>query len=387
MNNNSSYKWVVLAFSFFLMIGFALSLQALPPLFEHITKTIHFSNSQAGILMGAYAIPGIFLPFLIANLTKRFGIKRMLIAALIIMIFGLVSFSFANSYLLLLIFRLLAGVGATVLVVLSPLMITIYFDRKNIGVGMGIFNIAVPLGTVLAANLIGLLITYVSWQIIILGIAVFLGIIFILLIFILKLDKEADNSAEKLPTQIKGNFNLWFLAAIWALANAQMLAYMTFGSQFFQTIGFPTQSAGFLTSLIMLISIFLAPLVGILFDKSSKKKFYLIMGVVITFVSFIFIGFNFLNITIWAVALGIGFTPIPVFVFTQLPEMVKAHEVGIGLGILTMTSNIGTSMGPAALGLIVDLSKGKFLVAFISLAIISLIVLFFSLKINLLKKR
>jgi len=52
-----------------------------------------------------------------------------------------------------------------------------------------------------------------------------------------------------------------------------------------------------------------------------------------------------------------------------------------------MTSNIGTSMGPAALGLIVDLSKGKFLVAFISLAIISLIVLFFSLKINLLKKR
>ena len=387
MNNNSSYKWVVLAFSFFLMIGFALSLQALPPLFEHITKTIHFSNSQAGILMGAYAIPGIFLPFLIANLTKRFGIKRMLIAALIIMIFGLVSFSFANSYLLLLILRLLAGVGATVLVVLSPLMITIYFDRKNIGVGMGIFNIAVPLGTVLAANLIGLLITYVSWQIIILGIAVFLGIIFILLIFILKLDKEADNSAEKLPTQIKGNFNLWFLAAIWALANAQMLAYMTFGSQFFQTNGFPTQSAGFLTSLIMLISIFLAPLVGILFDKSSKKKFYLIMGVVITFVSFIFIGFNFLNITIWAVALGIGFTPIPVFVFTQLPEMVKAHEVGIGLGILTMTSNIGTSMGPAALGLIVDLSKGKFLVAFISLAIISLIVLFFSLKINLLKKR
>lgn len=387
MNNNSSYKWVVLAFSFFLMIGFALSLQALPPLFEHITKTIHFSNSQAGILMGAYAIPGIFLPFLIANLTKRFGIKRMLIAALIIMIFGLVSFSFANSYLLLLIFRLLAGVGATVLVVLSPLMITIYFDRKNIGVGMGIFNIAVPLGTVLAANLIGLLITYVSWQIIILGIAVFLGIIFILLIFILKLDKEADNSAEKLPTQIKGNYNLWFLAAIWALANAQMLAYMTFGSQYFQTIGFPTQSAGFLTSLIMLISIFLAPLVGILFDKSSKKKFYLIMGVVITFVSFIFIGFNFLNITIWAVALGIGFTPIPVFVFTQLPEMVKAHEVGIGLGILTMTSNIGTSMGPAALGLIVDLSKGKFLVAFISLAIISLIVLFFSLKINLLKKR
>lgn len=387
MNNNSSYKWVVLAFSFFLMIGFALSLQALPPLFEHITKTIHFSNSQAGILMGAYAIPGIFLPFLIANLTKRFGIKRMLIAALIIMIFGLVSFSFANSYLLLLILRLLAGVGATVLVVLSPLMITIYFDRKNIGVGMGIFNIAVPLGTVLAANLIGLLITYVSWQIIILGIAVFLGIIFILLIFILKLDKEADNSAEKLPTQIKGNYNLWFLAAIWALANAQMLAYMTFGSQYFQTIGFPTQSAGFLTSLIMLISIFLAPLVGILFDKSSKKKFYLIMGVVITFVSFIFIGFNFLNITIWAVALGIGFTPIPVFVFTQLPEMVKAHEVGIGLGILTMTSNIGTSMGPAALGLIVDLSKGKFLVAFISLAIISLIVLFFSLKINLLKKR
>lgn len=60
---NDSYKWVVLAISFMLMLTFAISLQSLPPLFDKIVKDIYFSNSQAGMLMSAYAIPGIFLSY------------------------------------------------------------------------------------------------------------------------------------------------------------------------------------------------------------------------------------------------------------------------------------------------------------------------------------
>lgn len=65
--------------SFILMLTFAISLQALPPIFDKIQEDIAFTNSQAGMLMGAYAIPGIFLPFLIAFLA---GVSILSILAL-----------------------------------------------------------------------------------------------------------------------------------------------------------------------------------------------------------------------------------------------------------------------------------------------------------------
>ena len=65
--------------SFILMLTFAISLQALPPIFDKIQEDIAFTNSQAGMLMGVYAIPGIFLPFLIAFLA---GVSILSILAL-----------------------------------------------------------------------------------------------------------------------------------------------------------------------------------------------------------------------------------------------------------------------------------------------------------------
>lgn len=39
----------------------------------------------------------------------------------------------SNSFQSLLIFRLIGGIGATVLVVLAPLLITMFFDEANVG--------------------------------------------------------------------------------------------------------------------------------------------------------------------------------------------------------------------------------------------------------------
>ena len=141
----SSYKWVVLAISFALMLVFAISLQSLPPIFDKIQKDISFSNSQAGMLMGAYAIPGIFIPFLIALLANRFNKKTIIHIALLIMIVGLVAFSMAGSFPTLLTYRLITGIGATALVVLAPLLVTMFFDKTNMGVAMVYLTLRFPL--------------------------------------------------------------------------------------------------------------------------------------------------------------------------------------------------------------------------------------------------
>lgn len=375
---NDSYKWVILAISFLIMMGFAFSLQALPPLFSQIAKDVSFSNSQEGMLMGAYAIPGIFLPLLIAYMANRFDMKAMILAGLLIMIVGVTAFSLAGSFSLLFFCRLIAGVGATVVIVLAPILITMFFDEKNIGLGMGIFNIAVPTGTVLAANLFGYLGGVVGWRGIMWIIAGYLAVVLALVFFALYLPKNEignNSSSSGSSSNIGGNLGVWLLAAIWALANLQLLSYMTFGSKLYQSLGISVQSAGFLTSLIMLVSIFLAPIIGIIFDKTGRKKPYLLIGSFISLVSFAFLAKNILPLPLLALGLGIGFTPIPVFVFAYLPQIVKPHQIGMGMGILTVASNLGTTIGPPALGSILDLTAGNFSIAFMGLSLVSLIII------------
>jgi len=271
-----------------------------------------------------------------------------------------------------------------VLVVLAPLLITMFFDQKNIGIAMGIFNIAVPLGTVLAANLFGSLGRLLGWRVILAGVAGFLGVVLVLVIFALSLQKNegptnSNGLKKESAPKFKGSLSLWFLTAIWALANFQLLAYVTFGPQFYQSIGLSEQRAGFLTSLIMLASIFLAPIMGVVFDKTGRKKPYLLIGSVIILISFVSLATHFLGLPLWAAALGIGFTPIAVFVFAHLPETVKPHEVGMGMGMLTVASNLGTTVGPSALGSILDQTQSNFTISFMFLAAISIIIIAFSL--------
>lgn len=139
-----SYKWMVLAISFLQMLTFAITLQVLPPIFDQIVKDIPFSSAQAGTLMGAYAIPGILFSFFIAYSVKKLSPKTMIILGQIIMILGLIAFSLSENYLSLLLWRVFIGVGATIMVVLSPLLVTMFFKNKSVGIAMGIFNIAVP---------------------------------------------------------------------------------------------------------------------------------------------------------------------------------------------------------------------------------------------------
>lgn len=331
--------------------------------------------------MGAYAIPGIFLPFLIAFLANKFNKKSMILIALLTLIIGLIAFALSGSFVTLLAYRLVAGIGATVLIVLAPLLVTMFFDERNIGIAMGIFNTAVPCGTVLATNLFGILGEIIEWRSIILGIAAFAGGVLAISFFALSLPKGKDIKESHISERESSHgfwsdFRLWLLALVWALVNAQLLSYVTFGPQYFQTFGMTIQRAGLLTSFIMLIPIFLSPVVGIIIDKTGWKKPLLLAGSMVMAISFILIGRTTLNAPLWTIGLGIGFTPIPVLVFALLPEMVEPHQIGMGLGMLTSASNLGIAMGPSGFGLLLDMTKGNFYIGFMTLALVSIGIIF-----------
>lgn len=376
------YKWVVLAISFLLMLVFSISLQALPPIFKNIIEDIPFSNRQAGLLMSSYSILGIFIPFFVALLLRKFDLKRILIISLLAVIIGLIGFSLSPSYSLLLFNRLLSGAGTAVLIVLSPLLVTMVFDDRTLGTAMGIFNMGVPLGTVLAANLFGYLGLLLSWNTIIIGVACFTILVLLLVWFLLDLpQKEKEDTS---PSKIKLNLglSLWLLGVIWMIANGQQLAYTTFAPQFFQLSGFSIQKSSLLTSMIMLISIFLAPALGILIDKTNKIKPFILIGSIIIIIGFYLLTTSLISLTLCAILLGIGFSFIPVSIFSLLPKVVKPEETGMGLASITATSCLGITLGPVGFGTLLDLTEENFSIGFILLSIFSFISILTLMKIK-----
>jgi MFS family permease len=70
------------------------------------------------------------------------------------------------SYWVVALGRLVAGIGAAILLVVAPKIITSWFFDHEIGLSMGVFNIAMPLGTILALNFMGTIAYRFSWQVI-----------------------------------------------------------------------------------------------------------------------------------------------------------------------------------------------------------------------------
>lgn len=92
-------------------------------------------------------------------------------------------------------------------------------------------------------------------------------------------------------------------------------------------------------------------------------------------ISFFMISREAPGLTIWAMTLGIGFAPIPVLVFSILPDLVLPEKMGMGLSVVTIASNIGIAGGPAIFGFLLDKTSGNFNFGFVALALISFIIL------------
>lgn len=242
---------------------------------------------------------------------------------------------------------------------------------------MGIFNIAVPLGTVVSVNLFGQLGLFMSWRSIIGMIIAFVAMVLLMVIFFLAVPAEKEEvDSNSSGSKFNLGSSLTFLGIIWMIANGQLLSYTTFGSQFFQLYKMSIQEAGLLTSMIMLVSIFITPIIGIIIDKTGQKKIFLFLGLLIMAIALFSMVTSWLSLTFWAVALGLGFSFVPVVVFSLLTDVVKPEHTGMGLAVITAASNLGITIGPAGFGSLLDLSSGNFTLGFQVLSAFSILAIF-----------
>ena len=256
-------RWWVLFLVHFSVLAFALNFQMIPPLLPSLISRIGLTHTQAGALMGLFTLPGIFLALPGGRVSDAIGPRSVALWSLALLTVGPFLMLPLHPWFLY-TGRICSGVGGAVLVVVAPQIIARFFHGRELGLAMGIFNTSVPVGTILAFNVLGSLAGSLSISVVLVITACFsfLALAAFFFTYADPVQSSSEMSAVGRGT-IRGlGKGIWLVSLVWVLFNISILAYFTFTIDHFIASGMNGSTARFLSSLPMLLSIFLTPIVG-----------------------------------------------------------------------------------------------------------------------------
>lgn len=377
----SRYRWVILILSYLCMLVFAFTLQSLPPILTLIIEELKLTHAEAGLLMSLFSLPAIFLAILAGLLSDRWGPFKTGVISLVLVVTATLLFAVSDTFLYAGLGRVIAGIGAVTISIIAAQMLSQWFRGRQIGTAMGIYNTAMPVGTIICFTTFGRLGESLGWRmpIFITALIGVVGLIAFLLLYKpapnppqkISLDKE-EKATGLFSSLSKVGVLMWLVGFCWMWFNAATISFSTFAPDFFISKGYSIGFAGFLASLVMWGSLGLSPVIGYLVDKVNNNDVFIGVGGVImaTAIYLVTRSTDFLFPMV-VMAVAVTFIPVPVFSFPS--KILQPENLGLGFGILSTVSGVGMFFGPYMAGLVRD-KTGSYEISFIFLSILALLV-------------
>jgi len=368
-NVDESYRWRILVLIFISFLTFGLVFQSIPPVLALIIDELGITHAQAGLLMGLFALPGIFLAILSGFLSDYYGARKIGSISLAVIVIGTVISGTSDGYTVLAIGRLITGIGALTYAVVAPQILTQWFMGKELGLAMGVFNTGLPFGTVIAFNAFGRIGNEMGWRVPIL-ITTAVSIATLLLFLIIYKPAPAMVKKERaaiFTNPLKIGSGIWLVGAAWMWFNAGFISFLTFAPDYFVSKGIGLARAGFLTSIIMFAALFMNPVIGYVSHRFALKEIFIAVGGVLVTIIMLLIPFSGVPILVLMVLLGVAATFTPPSIYSLPSDILPPEKLGLGFGIITTLLNVGIVVGPYLVGLTIDVT-GAFTRGFVLMA-------------------
>lgn len=365
------YRWIILIIITYCIFSYGIIFQSIPPILSILIKTFKISYAEAGALMSLFTLPKFLISLPVGILVDRYGVRVIGILSLTMMVIGTGIVASGNSFFMLLIGRFLGGMGAAGMVVVGGKGVTSWFYNKEIGFAMGIFNLSMPLATVLSLNLMGIIAYQSNWRTSIL-ICFISGLIALFLFIIFYKNKERVEeiriSSKVFSSIRRAGLGIWFVGITWGLFNAGLISFITFGPDYFTNMGIDPGKAGLISSYPMWGGVILSPFIGILIDKIGRKWLFVSIGCGGMALFFILIILFPQEASIFAISIGIFVAILTPAIFSLPAEILPESLMGLGFGIHGTSLGIGISLGPYIIGILRDIT-GNYILSFITMAV------------------
>lgn len=356
------YAWVILLVIYFAGVVAPFNQFKVPPIMPLLMAGLHLDLTQAGLLMSIMAAIGLILAIPASLILQRFGPKKTILVALGFLACGALVGGLAGNYVLLLVSRILEGIGLGLIGVAAPATISMWFPPEKRGTPMGIWATWVPVGTVVIYNLAPALASSFNLQAVWwvgAGYAVLMMLLVGLLITRPPVLAERETQAQASINlwHALSNRNIWFLALSFTCMNLVMVSINTYYPTFLkEQRGYTLGQAASIASIMTFLKLVSSPSAGWLSDRLRSRRIlfsipFLLIAVLLCFP---------FEVTGWWIivvmsALGLFMGVIPAATFAAAPDIMGNPQLaGLGMAVVLVGQNIGQLVGPILFGQLVQ---------------------------------
>lgn len=335
------------------LLGFGILIPILP---SFAIKELGVDEAAVGIAIAIYSfVQFIFNPIL-GRFSDKHGRKPVIVMCLLINALGYVIFAFTSSYLILLVSRIVAGVGGSSIAVAQAYIADVT-TKETRSKGMGLIGSAFGLGFVFGP-LIGGFLSKLGYMETGLGAASFSFIAFIVTMILLpesNLDRskvvESKRRILNIDAILKSfkNPKLAILISLFFILTFSFAnIYGTFALLGLQVYGFSDLQNGYMFGIVGLSSALVqGGLIGPI-TKIIGKKRILILGSFLIMVTLAIIPYagNFLWLAVDSIFMSFGTGMLQPTLLSLISEVASDAEQGITLGVNQSLSALARMFGP-----------------------------------------
>lgn len=279
-------RWIVLALLFFARVCLGLQFISASALISFMVADLGINYTQAGTLIGLLMLPGVFISLPSGMLAERLGDKRVFGVGILFLLLGSLLMASSSTFAMAVAARFCGGVGAALVLVMSPKITTDWFDDSGLATAMGILIPGWPIGVALGMAVLAAVASVSSWQFAMHAISALTALS--LLLWVLLYRDLPRPSGE--PGEI-GEFRPgWWaitnrelvltgsVGMIWVFINTGFILFVSFVPLLLIERGFAEVEAGFVGSVGAWLGIVSVPLGGYLIDRTKKTNLFITLG-------------------------------------------------------------------------------------------------------------
>ncbi len=363
--------WFILIIVLLVSMAAPLNQFKVPPVLPLLIEAFSLPPARAGLLMSIFAITGLILAFPGGFIYQKIGPRLTGFIALLTLIGGTALGLLSSHLTEMLIGRFIEGAGMSLMSILAPALIALWFDEGRRGRAMGIWAIWVPLGSTIMFLIAPFLAAYGGWQ----GVWLFAGFYTLLITFLyflllkpsptnLSAKKEISFTGESTPLKLSRVFlnrDLWLISLLFCCFNFVFIAFVTWVPTFLnQEQNISLTHAALTVSLVNLLSIVACPTSGWISDKLGSRKIFCLLPMLL--MAFLFpLAFYLKGNNFFLLCATLGFVGgfIPPGVFAAAAELVQDRRLhGLVMAVVQIGQNAGMLFGPLVFGLVVEYGGG-----------------------------
>jgi predicted MFS family arabinose efflux permease len=357
-------RWLILASATLSFFAVGVTFFAVPPLVPDLTERFGLDHFRIGVLMGAIAVPAIFLSIPLGAAVDRWPARAAGNAGLLLMAVGAALFAAAPSYPVLLVGRLVFGVGGLVMNLLLARLITSAFAERELSLAMGLFNSVYPASMIVMFSLHPRLLAALGWRGELLALAAVVVAAVPLHNLAVPSATRGQGESSTPPQRPRVTGSLVALAGSWMLFFGAFASILTFAPEW----AGGDARALLTVTIITWTTLVLNPVIGAAIDRTGRAAPWVAGGQLVLTGVLAAMAAGAIGPAPAMVLFGVGAAAVLTATYSLPGRLVPPAQVGFAFGFITAFSNLATLAGPAAVGALRD-TVGSWSVPWAALAV------------------